>query len=71
MPTIASGNINPGVLMIGEKGADLVRGRAAPPATPAEAAAGNGRVPSRLQDLISDIGTPPGLPGSRAPGGAA
>ncbi len=27
MPTITSGNINPAVLMIGEKGADLVKGR--------------------------------------------
>ena len=30
MPTIASGNINPAVLMIGENGADFVKGRTAP-----------------------------------------
>jgi choline dehydrogenase len=71
MPTIASGNINPGVLMIGEKGADLVKGRTAPPTTGAEAAAGNGAVPSRVRDLISDASTLPDLPGSKAPAGAA
>lgn len=61
MPTIASGNINPAVLMIGEKGADLVKGRT-PPArgslSPgAENGAHDGLVPSRLRDVTSDIVT--------------
>jgi choline dehydrogenase len=75
MPTVSSGNINPAVLMIGEKGADLVKGRTAPPhvptATGAEAAAGDGLVPSRVQDVLSDVGTLPDLRGSKAPGGSA
>jgi choline dehydrogenase len=75
MPTVSSGNINPAVLMIGEKGADLVKGRTAPPqgwtATGAESAAGDGLVPSRLRDVLSDVRTLPDLPGSKAPGGSA
>jgi choline dehydrogenase len=61
MPTIASGNINPAVLMIGEKGADLVKGRIPPaddsmsPVT--ENGAHDGLVPSRLRDMTSDIAT--------------
>jgi choline dehydrogenase len=31
MPTITTGNLNAPTIMIGEKGADLVRGRATPP----------------------------------------
>jgi choline dehydrogenase len=61
MPTIASGNINPAVLMIGEKGADLVKGRT-PPAHASvspvvENGAHDGLVPSRLRDVTSDIAT--------------
>lgn len=55
MPTIASGNINPAVLMIGEKGADLVSGRPAATAPPASRADTNGRVPSRMHDLLADV----------------
>jgi choline dehydrogenase len=59
MPTIASGNINPAVLMIGEKGADLVRGRTTatePPASPRRDTAARGRgVASRVRDVIADI----------------
>jgi choline dehydrogenase len=59
MPTIASGNINPAVLMIGEKGADLVRGRRAaldPPASPRRDTAAHGSVvASRVRDVIADI----------------
>lgn len=60
MPTIASGNIHPAVLMIGEKGADLVRGRMTPPQGPtssgAETGARNGLLPSRVRDVTSDVG---------------
>jgi len=61
MPTIASGNINPAVLMIGEKGADLVKGRT-PPADASmsrvtENGTHDGLVPSRLRDMTSDIAT--------------
>ena len=61
MPTIASGNINPAVLMIGEKGAELVRGRMT--AVHASTASSNGAgvldrvVPSRVRDLLSDVAT--------------
>ena len=59
MPTIASGNINPAVLMIGEKGADLVRGRttAADGSTRSSNVAGprDRLVPSRVRDLMSDV----------------
>jgi GMC oxidoreductase len=75
MPTVASGNINPAVLMIGEKGADLVKGRIEPPhvltATGAEAAAGDGLLPSRMRYVLSDVRALPDLPGSKAPGGSA
>jgi len=54
MPTIASGNINPAVLMIGEKGADLVRGRTAPGPVATGEAAGAPRS-SRMRDLWSDV----------------
>jgi choline dehydrogenase len=73
MPTIPSGNINPGVLMIGEKGADLVKGRTQPShPTPSARMPGSraGVVSSRVRDLLSDVGTLPDLPGTRAPGGA-
>ena len=75
MPTVSSGNINPAVLMIGEKGADLIKGRTATPhgptATGAETAAGDGLVPSRMRDVLSDVRTLPDFPGSEALGGSA
>lgn len=71
MPTLPSGNINPGVLMIGEKGADLVRGRTEPSQWASKPGSRGGVVPSRVRDLLSDVGTLPDLPGARAPGGAA
>ncbi len=75
MPTIASGNINPAVLMIGEKGADLVKGRTTPPHAPAssgaEVGARDGLLPSRVRDVISDVATVVGLRKSNAPSAAA
>jgi len=59
MPTIASGNINPAVLMIGEKGADLVKGHTTAPESATsprrKAAAQDGGVASRVSDVIADV----------------
>jgi choline dehydrogenase len=59
MPTIPSVNIHPAVLMIGEKGADIVKGRTTAPGGPtssgAEAGARGGVLPSRARDLMSDV----------------
>jgi choline dehydrogenase len=75
MPTIASGNINPAVLMIGEKGADLVKGRITPPPGPTSSGAEDGErdglLPSRVRDVMSDVGAVVDLPRRTAPGGAA
>jgi choline dehydrogenase len=56
MPTIASGNINPAVLMIGEKGADLVRGRQTA-SSGADGGMPSGGVSSRVRDVLSDVRT--------------
>jgi len=65
MPTVSSGNINPAVLMIGEKGADLVKGRTtaadASMSSSAESGPHGGRLPSRLRDLTSDVASLIGL----------
>jgi choline dehydrogenase len=75
MPTIASGNIHPAVLMIAEKGADLVKGRTTPAHGPtssgAEMVGRGGLVPSRVRDLMSDVRTLLDLPRRNAPGGSA
>jgi choline dehydrogenase-like flavoprotein len=58
MPTIASGNIHPAVLMIAEKGADLVKGRTTASegsALPSEAGAGDGHGTSRLRETLADV----------------
>src|SRR3954452_23563234 len=59
MPTVSSGNINPAVLMIGEKGADLVKGRATPaaggPSSGADMSSHDGLLSSRVRDIVSDV----------------
>ena len=58
MPTIASGNIHPAVLMIAEKGADLVKGRTTASegsALPSEAGARDGHGTSRLRETLADV----------------
>jgi choline dehydrogenase len=56
MPTIASGNIHPAVLMIGEKGADLVKGRTTPSEELASPGASrDGGMPSRVGDVLTDV----------------
>jgi len=64
MPTIPSGNIHPAVLMIAEKGADLVKGRTTPPAgtTSSGDGARDGRLSSRVRDVMSDLGAVVGRP---------
>ena len=74
MPTIPSVNIHPAVLMIGEKAADLVKGRTTPPqgatSSGAEAGARDGSLPSRVRDLMSDVRAVAGLARKNSPAGA-
>lgn len=73
MPTVSSGNINPAVLMIGEKGADLVKGRMTavdgPPST-AELGARDGLLPVRLRDVVSDLAAMVDLSRGHSAGGS-
>jgi choline dehydrogenase-like flavoprotein len=73
MPTIASGNINPAVLMIGEKGADLVKGHTTAPedatSSRPETAARDGGVASRVRDVIADVRVVAAMARRNAPGG--